>query len=168
MSFLPMPDVIRSDIYKISPALFLERGIKLVMLDVDNTIAPYTDDRPTPELLRWAGEMRKAGLELFILSNNHGSRPEIFASALQIEYVRKARKPFPQVMRREMRRLGVPPGETALVGDQIYTDALCAKLCGAMSVVVRPIQFSNPLLAVRFGLEFPFRAAYKLVHRGEN
>jgi HAD superfamily phosphatase (TIGR01668 family) len=165
MAVLPIPDLMENNIYTLTPEVFIDRGVKLVLLDVDNTIAAYTDSSPTESLLRWAERMRAGGLTLFLLSNNRGPRPEIFARALGISYVKKAWKPFPKVMRQVMAQEGVTGGETALVGDQIYTDALCAKLCGAMAVVVHPIAFSNVLLAFRFGLEFPFRLAYRLKAR---
>ena len=51
--------------------------------------------------------------------------------------------------------------ETASLGDQIYPDTLCAKLCGAYAVTVRPIAFSSFWLKLRYWLEFPFRLKYQ-------
>ena len=60
-------------------------------------------------------------------------------------------------MLRQRRR---KPEETALVGDQIYTDTLCAKLCGFLAVTVKPIAFTNIWLSLRYWTEFPFRLTY--------
>jgi hypothetical protein len=161
MSFWPVPDIMKDNIYEIGPRLFTNRGIKFVMLDVDNTLSPYTINDATPRLTAWIQGMKDAGLELFILSNNKGDRPKIFAEALGLDYVKRAHKPFTKVATQVLSEKGYAPNESALIGDQIYTDALCAKCLGAMAVVVRPILFSNIWLRLRYYLEAPFRLKYK-------
>lgn len=159
MGFWPVPDLMRDDIYAIEPHALLSRGVRLVLLDVDNTLAPYTVSEPTQKMKDWAGEMRSAGLELFILSNNRGARPEIFARALGVDFIKKARKPFTAAARTVLLRYGAAPEQTAVVGDQIYTDTLCAKALGALAVLVKPIKFTNIFLRLRYWLEAPFRLA---------
>lgn len=161
MSFWPVPDIMKNNIYEINPRMLKNRGIELVLLDVDNTIAPYEDDNASPGLKAWADGMRQAGLELFILSNNRGERPAIFAEALGIGYVKKAGKPFTKIAGEVLLEKKIPPERAALIGDQIYTDTLCAKSLGALSVLVEPISFSNVFLRLRYWLEWPFRAKYK-------
>ena len=73
------------------------------------------------------------------------------------------RLPIPDVMA----ETGHSPGETAFVGDQIYTDTLCAKCCGALAVTVKPLRFTNPWLLLRYWLEFPFRLAGLAAGRGK-
>lgn len=159
MSFWPVPDLMKKDIYEIEPEELLSRGIRLVLLDVDNTLAPYTVNEPSRRLTDWAQKLTDAGLELFILSNNRGGRPAIFAAALGIDFVGKARKPFTAAAKRVLSEHGAAPEQTALVGDQIYTDTLCAKRLGAMAVLVEPIKFTNIFLRMRCWLEVPFRLA---------
>ena len=167
MSFFPIPDLMAADIYQLTPRLFLDRGVRLLLLDIDNTLAPYTVDTAGEPLQNWVRQMRDAGLELFLLSNNKGNRPEKFAAALGLNYVKRARKPFTKTARAVMTKLGFAPGETALIGDQIYTDALCAKCCGALAVTVKPIEFSNFWLRLRYWAELPFRRHY-VIRRKRN
>ncbi|MGN1003178.1 MAG: YqeG family HAD IIIA-type phosphatase [Oscillospiraceae bacterium] len=157
MSFWPVPDIMKNDLYQLTPRLFTNRGIRFIILDVDNTIAPYTCQEASPRLKAWVGEMKRAGLELFILSNNRGERPALFAEALGVGYVKKAHKPSTKKARQVLADRGYTPAETALIGDQIYTDVLCAKRLGALAVLVHPIAFSHFLLKLRYGLELPFR-----------
>ena len=154
---LPIPDVMRRDIYQLTPRLFLSRGVRLLLLDVDNTLAPYTLDHASDRLRAWVKRMRGAGLELYILSNNKGDRPSRFAAALGLPYRKRAKKPFPRVALEVLEETGHTPAEAALIGDQIYTDALCAKCCGCLSVVVEPIAFSSFWLRARYWVEAPFR-----------
>ena len=161
MSFWPVPDVMKDDIYKITPRMFTNRGIRFIMLDVDNTIAPYTVNEVSPRLAAWVDGMKKVGLELFILSNNKGERPAIFAKALGLEYIKKARKPFTKAAKAVLDERGVALSEAAIIGDQIYTDTLCGRSLGVFTVLVEPILFSNFLLRLRYWAEFPFRLKYK-------
>lgn len=161
MSFWPIPDIMKNDIYELSPDIFLQRGVKLVMLDVDNTISPYDEDNAPPRLIEWAEKMKSAGLELFILSNNRGHRPAVFAEALGIEFIGSAAKPFTKTMKKVLAQKKCAPENAALIGDQIYTDTLCAKSAGVLAVTVEPIRFTNIFLKIRYHLEAPFRIQYK-------
>ena len=161
MSLWPVPDTMAGNIYEISPRMFTNRGISFIMLDVDNTIAPYTINEASPRLKGWVESMKKAGLELFILSNNKGERPAVFAEALGLEYVKKAWKPFTKVAKEVLEQKGIRASEAAVIGDQIYTDTCCGKWIGAFTVLVHPIEFSNIWLKLRYWLEFPFRLKYK-------
>ena len=106
------------------------------------------------------------GITLALLKDNVDLSDEKkvleFADNLDLDYVNRARKPRSATALRIMKEKGFAKGETAILGDQIYTDILCGVNCGIKSICVRPICISrNPLLAVRYFLEFPFRMAYK-------
>lgn len=157
MSIWPVPDVMKQSIYELTPRMFTNRGIRFIILDVDNTVAPYTVQEATPRMRAWVQSMKDAGLELYILSNNRGTRPETFAAALELPYRKRAWKPFPKQAKAVMAERGRSPSETAFIGDQIYTDVACAKWCGAFAVLVQPIEFHRFILRFRYWLEFPFR-----------
>ncbi|MDR0916273.1 MAG: YqeG family HAD IIIA-type phosphatase [Oscillospiraceae bacterium] len=141
------------------PIAFLEsRGCELLLLDLDNTIAPYGEPLPRPEVTRWVQRVTDAGITAHIVSNSRKTeRVKRFADALGVRYVVRARKPFPVVMRTVIDGLNVPPQRAVMVGDQIFTDTLGANLAGAVSVIVKPIRLSNALLALRYAAESPFR-----------
>jgi hypothetical protein len=48
-------------------------------------------------------------------------------------------KPFSFAFARGLRRLKMSPSETAMVGDQLFTDVLGANLAGILSILVRPL-----------------------------
>ena len=160
MSIFPVPDVMKQNIYEIEPRMFHNRGIRFLILDIDNTVAPYTVQEATPRMTAWVRRMKEAGFELFILSNNRGERPEKFAAAFDLPYRKKAWKPFTKAAKEVMAERGYTPAETAFIGDQIYTDTACAKWCGAFAVTVHPIEFNRFVLRLRYWLEFPFRLKY--------
>ena len=160
MSIFPVPDVMKDNIYELTPRLFHNRGIRFLVLDIDNTVAPYTVQEATPRMIAWVKTMQDAGLELFILSNNRGERPERFAAALGLPWRKKAWKPFTKIAKQLLADTGHSAAETAFIGDQIYTDCCCAKWCGAFAVLVKPIEFNNIWLRLRYWLEWPFRLKY--------
>ena len=159
---LPIPTLMKHNIYELTPGDVKALGVRLLMMDLDNTLSPYHIHEADEKLCAWVDNMRAAGLELFILSNNHGDRPARFAAQLNLDYINRARKPRTATALGIMAQRGYAPRETAILGDQIYTDVLCAARCGCKSICVRPICISrNPLLAIRYFLEMPFRLAYK-------
>jgi HAD superfamily phosphatase (TIGR01668 family) len=148
--FTSLPDI---------PIEFLKtRGIAFLMLDLDNTIAHYGAESPTEEVRRWLDKVRRAGIELFIISNcRRRGRVEAFAELLGLEFVRSAMKPSPKALLDTMRKKGYAKARCAMAGDQVYTDGLAANLAGVTSIVTVPIKFTNPLLYFRYMTEIPFR-----------
>ena len=159
MSILPIPDRKLRTIYELAPRELTDLGIRFVILDVDNTIAPYTVHTADERMIAWVQGLRDAGLDVFVLSNNRGERPERFSAAFGLPFRKKAWKPFTRQARAVMAEKGYLPRETAFIGDQIYTDVCCAKWCGAYAVLVHPIEFHRFILRFRYWLEWPFRAA---------
>ena len=159
MSILPIPDRKLRTIYELAPRELTDLGIRFVILDVDNTIAPYTVHTADERMIAWVQGLRDAGLDVFVLSNNRGERPERFSAAFGLPFRKNAWKPFTRHARAVMAEKGYLPRETAFIGDQIYTDVCCAKWCGAYAVLVHPIEFHRFILRFRYWLEWPFRAA---------
>lgn len=162
---LPVPDLIINDIYELTPERLKALGIKLLLLDLDNTLAPYKVMQPDVKLRNWADSLRHAGIEPFIFSNSHGVRASAFSKALSVEYVAQAKKPKTHQLLQVLAQKGVAPENAALAGDQIYTDVLCAKRAGIFAIAVEPIDLSNILYRARYWAEFPFRRAYRKKER---
>ena len=63
-------------IFDIEPAALARRGIRLLLADLDNTLAPYGEPEPTQAVRDWAAALGEQGITLFVLSNNrHPERP---------------------------------------------------------------------------------------------
>lgn len=157
MAFSLLADVEIGSIYELTPQWFLDRGIKLMLLDFDNTIIAYTVKEPTEQFLSWREAMERAGVTLMVVSNSRKSRrvPD-FCEPIDLPFIRHAGKPNPKGIRRAMAQMGYTREETAMAGDQTFTDILGGNLAGVTSVLVRPIFFSNPFQKIRFAVEQPF------------
>jgi len=158
MKFSLIPKYTFENLTDIAPEFLVKRGVRLLLLDMDNTIAPYSRQTPDERTCKWAQSMKRAGIELFIVSNSRrAERAHRFASSLGIGYIRNAMKPSCRRINRLLSRKRFSKSEVALAGDQIYTDTLAANCAGITSIVVRPIELSNIFLAIRHHLEWPFR-----------
>ncbi len=162
----PVPDLLLPDVFAVTPEKLHARGVKLLLLDLDNTLAPYGVPDVTEEVRRWLGEIAAAGIEPYIFSNNRGGRPAAFAEKLGLPFVGRAKKPNPRRLRALLEEKGLSCAEAALVGDQIYTDIFCARRAGVLAVAVRPIDARAPHRALRYAAEAPFRLTARL--QGKN
>ncbi len=159
MSFSLVPNYSFNTITDVSPDFLRRHGITLLLLDLDNTMAPYGTLTPPAHIADWVKEIRQSGVELFIITNNRGcERVEALSAAFGMGYIKGANKPFAKGIRQALEQFGKTPGETALAGDQIFTDVIAANAAGVTSIVVRPIKIHHPAFNVRYWLEAPFRA----------
>ena len=162
MRFSPIPDICVPDLFSVTPQLLSAKGITLLLMDLDNTFATYAEHSPSEKALAWARECQNAEIDLFILSNSRcPTRAKTFAESCEIPFINCANKPSPRGLREAMRQMGRKPGETALVGDQVFTDGLAANRAGVLSIVVRPLQMKNIFFRLRYFIEQPFRQLSK-------
>ena len=118
-------------IFDIEPAALARRGIRLLLADLDNTLAPYGEPEPTQAVRDWAAALGEQGITLFVLSNNrHPERPRRFSQALGVPFLGHAGKPKPGGFRRAMEQMGCTPEQTAIGGDQLFTDILGGRNAG--------------------------------------
>ncbi|MEG0765229.1 MAG: YqeG family HAD IIIA-type phosphatase [Pseudoflavonifractor sp.] len=158
---LPIPDRVYPHVCAIDPADLRRQGITLLLADLDNTLAKYGQQDPDPAVLAWKNQLQAAGITLFLLSNSRKPvRVAHYAAALDIPFLGHAGKPRSKGFLAAMAEMKVGPRQTAMVGDQIFTDMLGAKCAGVKALLVEPIALSgNPGRYLRYAVETPFRAA---------
>ena len=156
MKFSLLPTWQAEALTDVTPQKLRAHGIRLLMLDFDNTIVPYTTSTPTPLMEQWIREMLDTEIALCVVSNSHKQRVKIFCAGYGIDCITHANKPFSKGIRQCLDRYGIPPEECALVGDQIYTDTLGANATGVRSILVKAIDNHNFWLKARHVAELPF------------
>lgn len=137
------PDRYLTDVHAIDLAALRERGVRALLLDLDNTILPRDTNEVPPELSAWAGELAEAGFKVCLVSNNWHERVKTVASELGFDLVPKAIKPLPFAFWIAMRRLGVRARQCAVIGDQLFTDVLGGKIVGATTIMVLPLSATD-------------------------
>lgn len=154
VSFLPA--VLAPQLTDLTEEFLLGQGIKLLMMDFDNTIVPYTVDCPTVQMEEWLECMRKSSVKIAIVSNSKNARLIRFCDTYHLDYIMRAHKPSPKGLIACMQRFGFQPGESAIVGDQIFTDTLAGNLAGVTPILVKAIHNHTIWLKLRHVLEIPF------------
>lgn len=115
-------------------------GARGVLLDIDNTLTTHDAPELSADVSAWLERMQAAGLRLMVVSNNSEARVAPFAEKLGLPFYAKAGKPLPRGYRAAAERLGVPKGECAAIGDQIFTDIVGANVNGMASILLEPIE----------------------------
>ena len=159
MPFSLLPTVRVDSITELTPEMLLRRGVRLLMLDFDNTIVPYTTNRPTKEMDEWLKQMKDAQVQLCVVSNSRKPRVQAFCEGYGLDFITHARKPGMDGIRRCMARYGIPPEQCAIAGDQIYTDTLGGNMAGITTILVDAIHDHTIWLKLRHVAELPFRLA---------
>ena len=157
MPFSLLPKLLADSLTDITPELLRQRKLRLLMLDFDNTIVPYTTDVPTPEMAAWLKQMNSLpDIRLCVVSNSHNDRVPKFCREYGLDCITHAQKPFSRGIRECLGKYNIPASEAALVGDQIYTDTLGANGAGVMPILVKAIHNHTFWLKARHVLELPF------------
>ena len=161
MRFSFLPTLITDSVTDLTPELLCDRGIRLLMLDFDNTIVPYTTNEPTEPMSAWLERMQASHIQICVVSNSHKERVRLFCSARGIDCITHANKPFSKGICQCIERYQLPIEQCALAGDQIYTDILGANCAGIYSILVKAIHNHNFWLKARHALEIPWILAAK-------
>ncbi len=117
-----------------------EKGIKNLLLDVDNTLTTHKNPIPEEGIPQWVEQMKQAGINMIVISNNYEERVAPFSQKLGLLHHSFSMKPMPMNIIKCMKQIGGNKKNTALVGDQILTDVLGANLTGMMSIMVLAIK----------------------------
>ena len=153
----PLLPVMRTDaLTDLTPEFLHQKGIRLLMLDFDTTIVPYTTNTPMPLMENWLQTMLASDIPMCIVSNSKKDRVKVFCAAYGMDCITHARKPFSKGIRQCLAKYDLPAKNCALVGDQIFTDTLGANCCGVQSILVEAIDNHNFWLKLRHVAEKPF------------
>ena len=156
MRFSLLPSLIAESLLDLTPQLLQQRGIRLLMLDFDNTIVPYTTNNPTEQMEAWLKMMTQSPIRICVVSNSKRDRVKVFCKAYGIDCITHAKKPFSKGISQCLTKYNLPNDQCALCGDQIYTDVLGANNAKIQSILVKAIDNHNFWLKARHVLELPW------------
>ena len=119
------------------------RGIRALLVDLDNTLCPWSSSQPSPECEEWIRRARERFGVCIVSNSLRPGRLRRVAEALGIRAVGRwgwGRKPFAGGILAALRELQVEPSEAAMLGDQIMTDVLGGNRLGLYTVWVLPLE----------------------------
>ncbi len=140
-----MPDFFFDTFRGVTVEFLREEGIRFLLVDIDNTLAPYEESLPSEQVLAWVKALREDGVTLAFVSNNHKERVELFSRDLGVAAFADCYKPLRKRPLAIMAQIGASREQTATLGDQIFTDVWCARALGVRSILVPPIRDKKTL-----------------------
>lgn len=141
---LLQPDLILGkSVLGITPELLLQKGLKGLVLDVDETIVPVGRKQLDPEVQAWARNIQTR-VPLSLVSNNVGyERIKAIAQGMQVPFIASAGKPSRRKLRRAAMEMDLPFEQIAMVGDRLFTDVLAGNRLGLFTILVQPMLVPN-------------------------
>ena len=135
-----MPDYMFRTFDEVTPEFLSTLGIRAILADIDNTLAPYEQAEPDERIRGWIASLSAAGISIAFVSNNNAERVDLFNRTLGVPAYPKSGKPFKKNLRKAMTAVGGTKETTVMLGDQLLTDALAGHNLGVKCIIVPPIR----------------------------
>ncbi|MFA6620360.1 MAG: YqeG family HAD IIIA-type phosphatase [Bacilli bacterium] len=161
------PTFLAQSFYEIPPEFYQKMGMKNLLLDLDNTLAPYHEKEPSEKTKAWIEELKKAGLHLYIASNNTSARVTRYAALLGVEALSGLLKPFSFRLKKILKKEGFIPKETVLIGDQLMTDIPAASGAKIRSILVEPLDKAREPWVTRWNRLFEKKKRQTIMREGQ-
>lgn len=126
-------------VYELSPPVLRAWGIEALMLDLDNTLVLWHENAPPPQVHAWVRELQRSRIPACVVTNSLSRRARIVAAALELPVAQGVFKPSRAKLRHALALLGTPREQTAMVGDQLFTDVLAGNRLGVPTVLTVPL-----------------------------
>jgi HAD superfamily phosphatase (TIGR01668 family) len=165
-----IPDYVFDRYDDVTPTFLESIGVRALLIDIDNTLAPYEQPKADDRHRAWFEALDAAGVRTALISNNHRERVEEFNATLGREAYWHSAKPLGRTFCRVMRGWGLPREQVAVLGDQLLTDALGGKCLGLRVIIVPPIRDKKTaFVRLKRWLERPYmRAFYQKQNKEES
>ena len=154
-----MPDIYQKSIYYINYDKLYKKGVRCIIFDLDNTIAPPGVKKATKRVKKLFDELKDKGFKVIIMSNSTKGRIEPFKTYLNVDACAFSLKPSKNKYQRIMDKFKYKSTEVAAVGDQLLTDIYGANKLDITSILV------NPLTSHDYSITIFNRIAEKFIYR---
>lgn len=166
LSYLLTPDYVFDTFTCVTPQFLQSIGIRALLIDIDNTLAPYEQAEPDDRIRRWFTELEQNGIRAALISNNHPPRVEQFNRTLGLPAYPDSGKPKSRSLLLAMQEMNSTPDHTAGLGDQLLTDTLAVHRLNMISIIVPPIKDKTTwFFRCKRWIEKPFLRRYHKQHR---
>ncbi len=163
-----LPDYIFPNYCAVTPDFLKNLGIKALLIDIDNTLAPYEQPEPDDRIKAWFASLAEHGIKATLVSNNDRERVELFNKELGLPAYFKSGKPFAKNLKKAMADMGSDRSNTAMLGDQLLTDAAAGKHIGLRTIIVPPIRDkNNAFFRTKRAMEVKHIKKYVKLHGGD-
>ena len=141
-----VPTYVFNSILDIDLLALKEKGIKLFLSDLDNTLISYAETMPNEKTFEFKKRLDDLGFEFIVVSNSRKDRVTNFCKALDVPCVKFSTKPLKRGIKKAINKVAKEKyqnNEIILIGDQILTDILGANRCKINSGLVLPVDIKT-------------------------
>ena len=138
-----VPDIYEKSIYTIDYKQLKKRGIKCLIFDLNNTVAPSNLKKPNKKIKDLFEELKDMKFKVIIMSNEFKKRVEPFKDILGVDSAYFSMKPLKRKYNKVLQLYNFKDTQIACIGDQLVTDILGANRMGFTSILVNPISTSE-------------------------
>ena len=146
---LLQPDLILAQsVVGITPEVLQAKGLKGLILEVDDTIVPVGRRKLDEDVQIWINDIQKV-VPISLVSNNVGYErirqiaEGVMLGSQPVPFVASAGKPSRRKLRTAASNLGLPFDQIAMVGDRLFTDVLAGNRVGLFTILVQPMLEPN-------------------------
>ncbi len=138
-----------------------EKGIKLLIIDLDNTLGTVKEKVISKEKEKLIKDLKK-DFTIVVASNNSRMRVSLFLHGI-CDYICLALKPTKRLYRKVKKRYNLEGKDCAIIGDQFVTDIRLGNKVGFYTILVDPIgqdgkvSFVNRLIEKRIKDKIQFK-----------
>lgn len=160
-----IPNQFAESIEEIDFFWLYEQGIRLLLIDIDNTLASYKTLLPTEENLKLVENLKKIGFEVILISNNSYKRVSAFTKPFNdVAFVHAALKPLKRGYKKALKKANktYKKEEVATIGDQLMTDVKGTNKMGFYSILVKPIARKTDVFTTKINRFFENKKLKKI------
>lgn len=160
-----IPDMYQKSIYHIDYEKLKSDGIKCLLFDLDNTCVPTKEKNPNKKLIEQFDKLKDLGFKVIIFSNAGKKRLKPFKKTLDVDCSYSSRKPLKGKFNKIMKKFGYDLSETAIIGDQLFTDILGGNKVGIKTILINPMS-SYDLPITKISRMFERKVIKKMSKKG--
>ncbi|MCL2189104.1 MAG: YqeG family HAD IIIA-type phosphatase [Defluviitaleaceae bacterium] len=132
------PDYYLNSVLDIPYERLWQQNIRGLIYDLDNTLAHFDRSNTVDGIQEMLVRLQKMGFAICLLTNNTNGRLRLF-SHLQLNGIANALKPMTRGVRQAMQLMGTTQAQTAIIGDQLFSDVWAGKNAGITTILVKPL-----------------------------
>ena len=132
------PNMYYKSIFDIKYNILKDRGIKVLIFDLDNTVVLVDEKEPNDKVKELISKLSK-DFKIFIASNNYKDRVRRVGDSLNVHAFYLIRKPSKKIKKLLLKKCTVEMNEVAVIGDQVMTDIFMGNRLGMHTILVDPM-----------------------------
>jgi uncharacterized protein len=114
-----------------------KNGIKVLLIDINNTILPSKSFAVSFPVINWLNEAKERGFRVYLLTNFLNKRIKHITAQLEIEVLVLGFKPSLLFMEEFLsKRIGAEFSQVALIGDQLSVDIITGNMLNLYTILV--------------------------------